>query len=183
MRNHQIGIAFAVAFVFAAIATALSCSPKASARAKLGSQAAKDVDSAQARDLAGVWMQEHPRPATVLERSYLYEFTLDEPPMTDWGKAQYQAARSSFGTHPYPLAETNDPVYRSCAPPGLPRIFLHPFPMQIVQTPGEVIMLFEYDSVRHQILPMAAPMTRVSVLCGWETRSGIGRETLWLPTL
>ena len=35
--------------------------------------------------------------------------------------------------------------------PGFPRAFFHAFPLQIVQAPGEVLMLFEWDSLRHQI--------------------------------
>src|SRR2546430_1490679 len=34
---------------------------------------------------------------------------------------------------------------------------LHPFPMQIVQAHGEIIMLFEYDSIRHQIFTDGRP--------------------------
>jgi len=71
--------------------------------------------------------------------------------MTAWSQAQFDAAKSSFGLHTYPLAETNDPLYHSCTPPGLPRVYLHPFPMEIVQAPGEIIILFEYDSLRHPI--------------------------------
>jgi hypothetical protein len=96
-------------------------------------------------------MQDRPRLEKVVERYWIYELTLEEPPMTAWGLEQYHAAKSSFGAHPYPIAQTNDPVYRNCTPPGLPRAFFHAFPLQIVQTPGEVIMLFEWDSVRHQI--------------------------------
>jgi hypothetical protein len=33
----------------------------------------------------------------------------------------------------------------NCLPPGVPRILLMPFPMQIAQLPGEVLMIFEYD--------------------------------------
>jgi len=71
--------------------------------------------------------------------------------MTAWGEAQYKASKSSFGAHPYPLAETNDPVYHGCFPPGLPRVYIHPFPLKIVKAPGELIMLFEYDSLRREI--------------------------------
>lgn len=71
--------------------------------------------------------------------------------MTEWGKAQFDAAKSSFGPRAVPLMQTNDPIYHTCTPPGFPRAYLHPFPMQIVQTPTQVIVLFEYDSVRHQI--------------------------------
>lgn len=100
-------------------------------------------------------MQDRP-PATALQY-WVYEFNEKEPPMTAWGEARYKAAKSSFGAHSYPLEETNDPIYHSCVPPGLPRIFLHPLPMQIVQVPGEVIMLFEYDSIRHQIFTDGRP--------------------------
>jgi len=71
--------------------------------------------------------------------------------MTPWGQAQFDAAKSSFGRHTYPLAESNDPLYHSCTPPGLPRVYLHPFPMEILHVPGEIIILFEYDSLRHPI--------------------------------
>ncbi len=102
-------------------------------------------------DLSGVWSQDHPRNMPVVDRYWNYELNKEEPPMTAWGKAQFDAAKSSFGQHTYPLAETNDPLYHDCTPPGLPRVYLHPFPMEIVQVPGEIIILFEYDSLRHPI--------------------------------
>lgn len=102
-------------------------------------------------DLSGVWSQEHPRNAPVVDRYWNYEFSKEQPPMTAWGQAQFDAAKTSFGLHTYPIAETNDPIYHSCTPPGLPRVYLHPFPMEIVQTSGEIIILFEYDSLRHPI--------------------------------
>jgi hypothetical protein len=150
MRNHPLGIAFAFAII-------LSCSSTASAQTKRPSKAVKAPSSAQAHDLSGVWMEDRPRPETVLERYWIYELTLEEPPMTAWGEAQYKATKSSFGSHAFPLAETNDPIYRNCSPPGFPRIYTHPFPVQIVQAPGEVIMLFEYDSIRHQIFTDGRP--------------------------
>ena len=150
MRNHPWGIAFALAIT-------LICLSTASSQTKQPTNASTVQSSAQARDLSGVWMQDRPRPATVRERYWIYEFTLEEPPMTGWGEAQYKATKSSFGPHPYPLAETTDPLYHTCVPPGLPRIYLHPFPMQIVQAHGEVIMLFEYDSIRHQIFTDGRP--------------------------
>jgi len=87
--------------------------------------------------------------------------------MTAWGRAQYKTAKPSYGAHAAPLEETNDPVFQSCAPPGMPRIFLHPFPLQIVQAPGGVIMLFEYDSMWRQIFTDGRPMTPASAPCGW----------------
>ena len=168
MRNRSLGTTLALAIV-------LSCSAAASAQSKQPSRPVKASRSGQTPDLSGVWMQDRP-PATA-EQYWIYRFNAEEPPMTAWGEAQYKAAKSSFGARPYPLAETNDPVYHGCTPPGFPRIFLHPFPLQIVQAPGEVIVLFEYDSVRHQIFT-ALWTGRVS--CCWSRRQAM-RPSGW-PT-
>lgn len=110
---------------------------------------AKPAEQESPRDFYGIWMLNQP-PATA-DQFWVYELRKEEPPMTPWGEEQYKAARSSFGPHAVSIADTNDLVYQKCMPPGLPRIFTHPFPVQIVHAPGEVLMLFEYDSVRRQI--------------------------------
>jgi len=112
--------------------------------------------AAPGADLTGVWTQ-FPRIGGRSAGEGGFVFSKEEPPMTAWGEAQYKAAKPSFGTHSFSIEETNDPVYRGCFPPGMPRIFLHPFPMQIVEAPGEVIMLFEYDSMRRQIFTDGRP--------------------------
>jgi hypothetical protein len=110
--------------------------------------AKKDIAANAAQDLTGVWSQ-HPPAST---RAYInFTFFKDEPPMTPWAEAKYKTAKPSFGPHPFPIAETNDPVYHGCFPPGVPRVFLHPLIMEIVQTPARVIMLFEYDQMRREI--------------------------------
>ena len=137
--------------VVLALAMFLYCSFVASAQTKQPSAAPATSTPFDAHDLSGLWSQDHPRTAPVVDRYWNYEFSKEPPPMTAWGQAQFDAAKSSFGLHTYPLAETNDPLYHSCTPPGLPRVYLHPFPMEIVQAPGEIIILFEYDSLRHPI--------------------------------
>jgi hypothetical protein len=146
MRNRTVEILCAImlAVAFGFVSSAIS-------QEKKSYPPAKSPGASQTRDLSGVWMDDHARPNSVVERYWIYTFALEEPPMTPWGQAQFEAAKSSFGSHPYPIKETNDPVFQSCMPPGFPRIYLHPFPFQIVQTPSEVIVLFEYDSMRHQI--------------------------------
>jgi hypothetical protein len=144
MRSRALGIVLALAI-------ALTCSTAAFAQTKTSSSAPATPTPFDPHDLSGVWFDERPRPLTTNERYWIYKFNAEEPPMTAWGLAQYDATKSSFGTRAYPLAETNDPLYHTCTPPGLPRIYLHPFPMQVVQTSGEVIVLFEYDSIRHPI--------------------------------
>ena len=144
MQRDLIGIALAFTI-------SLILSSTASAQTKKLSETATPPAPFDPHDLSGVWMLDRPRPSKEVDRYWIYELNLEEPPMTAWGEAQYKATKSSFGTRSYPLAETNDPIFHTCTPPGFPRIFLHPWPMQVVQAPGEVIMLFEYDSIRHQI--------------------------------
>jgi len=150
MRSRPLGIVLAFAIV-------LSCSSAASAQTKPPFEAPTAPSSFNAHDLSGLWSQDHPRTAPVVDRYWNYEFSKEPPPMTAWGQAQFDAAKSSFGLHTYPLAETNDPLYHSCTPPGLPRVYLHPFPMEIVQMPEEIIILFEYDSLRHPIFTDGRP--------------------------
>jgi hypothetical protein len=144
MRSRLLGAALALGF-------ALAGSFSASAQTKKSSDAPAASGTFDPHDLSGVWSQEHPRNMPVVERYWNYEFNKEEPPMTAWGQVQFNAAKSSFGQHTHPLAETNDPLYHDCTPPGLPRVYLHPFPMEIVQMPGEILILFEYDSMRHPI--------------------------------
>jgi len=96
-----------------------------------------------------VWMLDAP-PVNALVY-WAYEFSPEEPPMTPWGEEQFKANKSSFGAHPYPLDETNDPVLHGCLPPGVPRVYVHPFPFQFIQTPDEIVILFEVDSLRREI--------------------------------
>lgn len=84
-----------------------------------------------------------------------YGITGEIPPMTPWGKAQYDAARPSWGQHA--SVDSTDPVNPTngkdvgCLPTGVPRIYVHPFPMEIVQIPGRVIQLFEFNHFVRQI--------------------------------
>jgi hypothetical protein len=135
MRNRLAvaAISFVVMLAFSAVLLAQSKSqtPPQSAPAE------KPQSAAAVPGLSGVWNA----------MSGVYEFasfSKDDPPMTPWGRAQLNAAKPSQGPRGVKLAETNDKVYK-CATPGMPYIYLQLFPMQIVQTPKEVIEFFEYD--------------------------------------
>jgi hypothetical protein len=92
-------------------------------------------------DLTGVWNTRRGYGGNSYDRQ--------GPDMTAWGQQQYKLAKSS-NSGQYTLQETNDPVIAKCFPPGVPRIYLQPFPLQIVQTPKEVLILYEYDhTIRH----------------------------------
>ena len=83
-----------------------------------------------------------------MEKREAIDFTSNDPPMQSWAAERYRTAKPGYG--PHATANSQDPVL-NCLPPGVPRILLMPFPMQIAQLPGEVLMIFEYD---HFIRPI-----------------------------
>jgi hypothetical protein len=102
-------------------------------------------------DFSGVWMVAGGPRARYLG----YAFTPDEPPMTPWAQERFKETKPSFG--PRAVEDSNDPVNPTtvnamgCFPPGVPRIYLHPFPMEIIQTRDRVIMFFEFNHFVRQI--------------------------------
>jgi hypothetical protein len=106
---------------------------------------------AQQPNLSGVW-----NIRSTPETRYLsYAFSREEPPMTEWAQERFKLTKPSFG--PRSFADSNDPVNPTtvnavgCFPPGTPRIYLQPFPMEIVQTPARVLMIFEFNHFIRQI--------------------------------
>jgi hypothetical protein len=102
-------------------------------------------------DLSGVWNVKG-SPAT---RYLAYSLSKDEPPMTPWAEERFKATKPSFG--PRAVEDSNDPVNPTtisamgCFPPGMPRLYMQPFPLEIIQVPGRVIMLFEFSHFIRQI--------------------------------
>jgi hypothetical protein len=109
-----------------------------------GPPEAKSKTPAASPDLSGIWN----RRGSANTRYLGYGFSKDELPMTPWALERFKANKPSFG--PHAVVDTNDPTY-GCFLPGIPRIYVHPPPFEIVQTPGRVMMLFEYDSYVRQI--------------------------------
>jgi hypothetical protein len=91
-------------------------------------------------DLSGVWTRDNSAGATSHNSSWSREI----PNMTEWAQAQFDGHMPTFGERAVSVSDTNDPVY-ACYPPGTPRIWLHPFPWEIIQMPGRVLMIYEYD--------------------------------------
>ena len=98
-------------------------------------------------DFSGVWTNFPPEHTRSFGNSALRP---DPAPMTPWAQERFDQAKPTFGSRSVAVLETNDPVYE-CFRPGTPRIYMHPFPMEIIQTPGRVLMLFEYDHTVRQI--------------------------------
>jgi hypothetical protein len=98
-------------------------------------------------DLTGVWNNDPPAETRAYQG---WAFSDEPPPMTPWARERFEATRPTFGPRGVIALQSNDPVY-ACYPPGLPRVYFHPFPMEIVQLPGRVLMMFEYHHQTRQI--------------------------------
>jgi hypothetical protein len=114
----------------------------------------KDSTPAPVRDITGVWMIRNP-PA--MRGFGSATFTKQEPEMTPWAESLYKQARPSNGGA-FTLDTTNDPVLTGCAPPGVPRVYFHPYPFEFVQTPKYTLMLYEYDHVVRRIYTDGRPL-------------------------
>lgn len=106
----------------------------------------KNPAAVSSADLSGVWTQ-YPR---ISGSSGFADFSFgkDEPPMTPWAEAKYKAAKP---VHVGGYEGVSDDSTLACFPPGVPRIYLFNFPMEIFQLPGRVIMVYEYGHYVRQI--------------------------------
>ncbi len=130
-----------------AVAAMVACSPSPPEEAA-GQPGAMDSGAlAHGGDLTGVW---EANPTESMSSYENFAFSAELPPMTEWAQVRFAAIKPTKGSVDFSVAETDDPVYK-CFPPGTPRVYIHPFPMEIIQTPGRVLMLFEYDHLIRQI--------------------------------
>jgi hypothetical protein len=74
------------------------------------------------------------------------------PPMTDWGKAKFEATKPSYGPRSVPPGLGNDAV-STCDPMGYPRDLyegnLRPF--EIIQTSDRVLIHMQYHDIWRQV--------------------------------
>jgi hypothetical protein len=134
MRNRLMGSIFTLVTVpaFASVILAQTADQPGEAKAPT---------TAHKPDLSGVWLRHMPA-------STRQFFSKQEPSMRPWAEAKYKAAKPTSG--PDAVLELSDPVF-SCFPPGVPQILFWPYPMEIIQIPGRVIMFFEFNHYVRQI--------------------------------
>ena len=164
MARYSIGL-------LAVIATALLIAPSGRLNPTAPPQASKSLAPPPV-DLSGVWEANMPglKWAT-------YSFSPDLPPMTAWGKARYLAAKPSYG--PRAVDKSTDYVNpttgkdQGCLPPGVPRIYIQPFALEFIETPGRLVQLFEFDHHVRQIFtdgrqhPKDPDLTWMGDSIGW----------------
>jgi hypothetical protein len=98
-------------------------------------------------DFTGVWTQ-----------IGTYTFDPSDPrgknaadlPFTPWGLAKYKANKPAHGADENLAGISNDPANK-CFQPGAPRVYLQPYPIELIQTSTRLVMLFEYGSLYREI--------------------------------
>ena len=70
-----------------------------------------------------------------------------------------------------------------CLPPGVPGTTEWPYPLQIVQKPGLVLILYESEHLFRVIPTDGRPHPRTLILPGWEIRLENGKAIRWSSTL
>ena len=143
--------AFTVLTIAVAASSALAAQQAPQAGRGQGAAPAAASTPAPKRDITGVWMMRNPPGSN---RGYTnFTFTdpkLDPPALTAWGEARFKEAKDSNGGN-YRLDETNDPVLTKCYPPGVPRVYFHPYPFEVVHTPKVTLLVYEYDHTLRRV--------------------------------
>ena len=165
MRNNLASLALVLALVlaFSSVLSAQTTEPP---------RATPERSLVPTVDLSGVWEANMPG-----AKWATYSFTPEIPPMTPWGKQRYLAVKPSYG--PRAFADSTDYVNPTtgkdvgCLPPGVPRIYIQPFAVEIIQTPGRVLEYFEFDHNIRQIFtdgrqhPKDPELTWMGDSIGW----------------
>jgi hypothetical protein len=126
----------------------IACATLVAFSSALPAQTRKESQKvAQSGDLTGVWY-----PSSVNTFNFIWTDlqgqAVKDMPMTAWAREKFK------GNHPiggeYTALTSNDPNF-SCLPPGVPNIYTHAYPIEFLQVPGRVVILFEYDHYVRQI--------------------------------
>jgi len=102
---------------------------------------------APSADLTGVWTQ-YPRIGSRSAGEGGFIFSAEEPPMTPWAAAIFKSVKAP---HTGGYTGESDDTTLKCYPPGVPRIYLFNFPMEIFQVPGRVLIVHEFGHFIRQI--------------------------------
>lgn len=106
-------------------------------------------------DFSGMWEPHMPRATRPWAGWGIAPHEQVVPLMTSWAKQQYDSNKPSWG--PHAVEDSTDMVNPTtgkeigCFPTGVPRIWVHPFPTKIVQVPGIVYLLYEFNHFVREI--------------------------------
>ena len=117
------------------------------------------VRAQKAPDLSGVWNR------LSSKTSNSDNFTYEEPSMTPWAEKRYKLVRQGTKEFDQAREDLDQMLWPYCMVPGMPRAYLRPGPIEIVQNPIGVYILFEGNKQVRQIYldgrkhPDGAPAT------------------------
>jgi hypothetical protein len=98
-------------------------------------------------NLTGVWTQ-YPRIGSRSAGEGGFVFSKEEPPMTPWAEAKFKSTKAP---HTGGYTGDSDDTTLKCYPPGVPRIYLFNFPMEILVVPGRVLIVHEFGHYIRQV--------------------------------
>jgi hypothetical protein len=101
---------------------------------------------AQPPDLSGVWQRSGGRGG----RDAVSQWSSGDLPFTAAGREHLNSNKPGKGPRAVPPAFGNDPM-GGANPPGLYRTLVYNRPFEIIQVPGKVVQLFEWDRI-HRII-------------------------------
>ena len=124
--------------------------------ASFGQSAEPSPAATATPDLSGLWIRLRDKGAVARGYpSFVLDFGGAMSPMTPWAASKFKTNSALYHGDDASTV-LSDPIFQ-CYPPGVPRIYLQNFPVQIVQIPGQVIMLFEYDHFIRRIYTDGRP--------------------------
>ena len=103
------------------------------------------------RDVTGVWFKRNPPGSNLGFTGFTFTDPVTAPPpLTPWGLEKLKGNKAN-NSGQYTLDQTNDPVLTKCYPPGVPRVYFHPYPFELIQTPKAMLQVLEYDHFMRRI--------------------------------
>jgi len=111
----------------------------------------KSATANPAHNLSGVWAEKSGQAPSFLTD------TRQEPPLTDWGRAEFKAIKAAGQKKQNGATDKSDP-HTYCDPVGMPRADLSKRPIEIVETQDEVYIFYEEDHSWRQIYLDGRPL-------------------------
>jgi hypothetical protein len=121
---------------------AQNSAPPAAPPGKDAAQPATSAQAADPRNLSGVWMGNY------------NESIIPNELLTPWALEKFNAQKTEREVGARPIIydgekENTDPIVKGCDPPGVPRVYFHARPFEIMQIPGRIVFHYEeYNTYR-----------------------------------
>ena len=142
MKNWKMG--------WIVLLASVACSSFLLAHPATSSEQSESATGTHVSEISGVWVQQIGK-ATRPNWEDSQGKSLEALPLTAWGEERFKSNRPTHGANAVASTTSTEPIVK-CLPPGVPAIYMVSiYPMEIIQTPGRVIMFYEYGNYVRQI--------------------------------